>query len=198
MTTATRALAAASALIVFAGSCASPVGTRPEHPSVVKVAVLAGGYGSGVVIADGWVLTCAHCVPARSADGLPATHHIAHPTLDLALIKVPGITSNGLQFGEEPSLHDRLFAYGWHLATYFLKTEGYQGGFPGLMSAPIIHGCSGGAVVDSGGDLIGIIQYVLYSSTASGMDGAALPHVSGYTPIGPPERKWIAEQLAAQ
>jgi len=195
MNAASRLIASASALLVITACAISPPSNRPDHPQVLLLMVEGGGFGSGVVIADDWIVTCAHCVPVAFAGDLPATHQIPHPFLDLALVKVPGVKSNGLRFGSSPKLYDRLFAYGFHLADHFLKTEGYQGGRPDLMSCPIIHGCSGGAVVDSRGDLVGIIAYVIYTGTANGFDGYALPHISGYTPIGDTERQWIADQI---
>lgn len=192
-------LATASALLVIAATSCIPSENlptpRPDHPQVVLLSILPSGVGSGVVIADDWLLTCKHCVPVHMVGDLPATHHIVHPVLDLALVKVPGLKSNGLRFGDTPAMHDSLAAYGWHLGKHFLRTDGHQGGNPGGMSAPIIHGCSGGAVVDSMGDLVGIITWVVYTGTWSGQDGVPLPHVSGYTPVGEPERIWIANQI---
>ena len=62
-------LAAASVLLVAAGTCfwscaSSQVTPRPDHPLVLKVENANGGWGSGVVIADDWVLTCNHVLPA--------------------------------------------------------------------------------------------------------------------------------------
>lgn len=189
-------LATASALLVMV-ACSTPSEQqpRPKHPQVVLLSLEPSGAGSGVVIADNWLLTCAHCTPVDMVGGFKATHHIIHPTLDLALVKVPGLKANGLRFGDTPKTHERLYAYGWHLGKYFLKTEGFQGVDPEGMSAPIIHGCSGGAVVDAKGDLIGIITWVAYTGTWSGTDGVPLPHISGYTPVGTAVKVWIAEHL---
>lgn len=196
-------LVAASALLVATAfwvampgpSPTPPADFGPEHPQVLLLTIEGGGFGSGVVIADDWIVTCRHCLPVATAGGLPAKHQIPHPTLDLGLVWVPGVKSNGLQFGAPAQLHDPVSAYGWHLADHYMRTDGYQGASPDLMSAPAIHGCSGGAVVNADGQLLGVIAWVVYARTGGGWDSYALPHISGYTPIGEAERTWIAEQI---
>jgi hypothetical protein len=167
----------------------------PDHPQVLRLTMPDGGFGSGVVIADDWVLTCMHCLPVETAGEFSAKHSIPHPYLDLGLVWVPGVKANGLQFGATAQLHDPVSAYGWHLAKHFMRTDGYQGDKPDGMSAPIIHGCSGGAVVNADGQLLGVIAWVVYARTGGGWDSYALPHIAGYTPIGEDERIWIAEQI---
>jgi len=194
-------LAAASVLIVATGSffwsCASTpaiAATGPAHPIVLKIENANGGWGSGVVVADDWVLTCRHVLPAVRAGDFDVKHQVPHLTKDLALLLVPGVKANGLRIAGEPAeLHQDLFAYGWHLGDHFVKTRGFQGLNPELMSAPVIHGCSGGAVTDARGQLLGIITWVVYTGTANGWDGYALPHVSGYTPLGQKELDWISD-----
>ena len=149
--------------------------------------------GSGVVVADGWILTAAHVLPVTLADKLPCTKSIKHPTMDLALVQCPQIK---VPFGFRvatrlPLVFDRVYAHGWHLGKSLLRTEGYQGHYSGHMSAPIIHGCSGGAVVNARGELIGVIKSVSYAWTANRTDGYALPHMAGYTPIASGALDWI-------
>ncbi len=180
-------LAAAALVLMIATSCTS----MPLHPDVV---LLRGPYslGSGVVIAEDWVLTAKHVTPTNTARGLSVTRTIRHPTLDLALLYVPGLPYNGLPIGAAPKLHDRLYAYGWHMAARYMKTEGYQGGQPNQMSASVIHGCSGGAVVNDRGELVGIISMVAFVATENGDDEYALPHMARYTPTDRAVRGWIS------
>lgn len=167
----------------------APVG----HPQVPLLKRGLSAMGSGVVVADGWILTAAHVLPITTANGRPCGKPIIHPTLDLALIPCPKMKWNGLTLAEAaPKLYDRLYGYGWHLCRALLKTEGYQGYPQTSMSVPGIHGCSGGAVVNDRGELVGIIRSVAYTGTASGGDMYALPHITGYTPV---DLKWVQANL---
>jgi len=150
-------------------------------------------------VAPGWILTCLHCGTAELAAGQPVAAVLPAPggDVDMALMHVPGLLADWYVpiAGAAARLHDPISAYGFHLGKQFLRTDGYQGAGDEEMSAPIIHGCSGGAVVNSDGELLGVITWVMYSRTSSGWDGAPLPHMSGYTPITDALRVWIAETL---
>ena len=149
------------------------------------------GSGSGVVIADGWILTAAHVLPVFTADGNPVGEAIEHPFLDLALIPCEAAVGTGLRMADVlPELHDPLRSYGWWLAVQYQMVEGFQGAAPGESSAPVIHGCSGGAVTNERGELVGIIATVSYARTQMG-DGYAITHMAGYTPIDEDVRGWI-------
>lgn len=148
--------------------------------------------GSGVVIEDGWILTAAHVLPVKTADGMPCGEAIKHPTLDLALVPCPGAKAYGLRLAQRPPrMYDRMYAYGWHLGEQLLKTEGYQGNHVGSVSTPVINGCSGGAIVNDRGELVGIVRTVAYKLTASYKDAYAIVHVAGYTPLGDDVLDWI-------
>lgn len=183
----------AAALFLLATACCSP----PAQPTVLpapKVVLLendeTGGRGSGVVIRDDWVLTAAHCLPMTTANGLPIAESFAHPFEDLALLRVPGIKGS-VVFGELPDTFDPVSAYGWALGRQLQRTDGYAGQLWGEMSAPVIFGCSGGAVVNARGELIGIIITVGAAFTPMG-DSYAVPCVAGYTPLDAVNRGWIS------
>lgn len=172
-------------------------GVFSAHPNVVMLTSAAGKpRGSGVVIADGWILTAAHVLPIALASEMPCTKSIKHPTLDLALVKCPQAkVSRGFRMAtRQPYVHDRVYAYGWHLGRVLMRTEGYQGYYINRMSAPVIHGCSGGAVVNARGELLGVVKSVSYAWTANRLDGYAIPHMAGYTSIGPDALGWILLQ----
>ena len=113
------------------------------------------------MIAPDWLLTCAHCGQATIAGGLEVTNTYIAPggSVDMALMRVPGLTAKWYPpiAAVAPALHDDLHAYGWHLGTQLLMTDGHQGKDSDEMSCPIIHGCSGGAVVNSSGELVGAL-----------------------------------------
>lgn len=185
-------LAAMAATLVTMAACvmySKPAATY-RHPDVLLLASTDGSFGSGVIVADRWVLTVDHL-----GDVVGQTVRIVHPTLDMALVRIENVRG-GIAAGAPPRLHDRLFAYGWHLGRFFLMTEGRQGALPGEMSAPIIHGCSGGPVVNELGQLVGIVDHVTYIWTERGFDGYALPHLSGYTPVDRKVVDWIRKVIA--
>jgi hypothetical protein len=152
--------------------------------------------GSGVVIADGWILSAKHLLPIETADGLPCGEPIVHPTLDLALIPCEGIKATGLEMATTgPWVYERLYAYGWHQGEQRMKTEGYQGHARGQMSAPVIFGCSGGAVINSNGELVGIIDHVDFENVTDGWGMYLVFHMSGYTVLDEAVRGWIETHI---
>ncbi len=177
-----------AAVMVLASCC-----TPPRAPTVLHLDG-PNRQGSGVVIAEGWVLTAAHVLPALRANGFPCGPAIVHPTLDLALVPCLMAVDSGLEFGAAPQTYDRLYSYGWHLGGYLLKTEGYQGRVTGTMSAAVIHGCSGGAVINARGELIGIVETVAYITDESGIEHP-LPHIAWYTPVDAAVRGWILHSI---
>ena len=165
-----------------------------NHPHIPKV--IGPGVASGVVIADGWVLTAKHVLPARTVGGLASGEEIVHPTLDLALIHCPGVDPRGLVIAQEvPKVFDRLYAYGWHMGTRLMKTEGYQGDTAGHMSAPVMFGCSGGAVVNNRGELVGITMGLMSRKVQNGFGWYAIPHLARYTVLDEAVRDWIGANI---
>ena len=179
------------AAVLLLPACA----TTWNHPNVL---LLKGsrGMSSGVVIADGWILTAGHVLPVATAGGLECGPAIPHPTLDLALIPCPGAKAYGLRPATKlPWTYDRVSAYGWHKGEYLMKTAGYQAKQRGWMSAASIHGCSGGAVVNARGELVGILVQVRMTDVQNGWGEYALPHIARYTVLNEAVRSWIGANI---
>ena len=145
------------------------------------------GRGSGVAIAPGWVLTAAHIGLAGAVD---------HPTLDLALVCHSG-AAGSVEFGPAPEFGAPLRAIGWHEGEYLLMTVGTQGHEREMMSCQILPGCSGGAVIDAEGRLVGIVEGVYAHHVLSGprVVQLAVPHLAWYTPLTPEVLAWIQETI---
>src|ERR1041384_4987208 len=90
--------AAVLAICKSAGAAELIGGTSDTHEAVVRVLSSAGSC-TGTYIADGWVLTAAHCVPSGEVeagavlvgfvDQVLASHRVVRDaTLDLALVRV--------------------------------------------------------------------------------------------------------------
>ena len=175
-----------------------PSAVVEQHPTVVLLTDDHGGMGSGTVIAPDWVLTCAHCAPMTRAGDFEVTNTYIAPggNVDMALMRAPGITADHypLVAVDNLKMYDDLSVYGWHLGRFLLQTDGHKGA-DDSMSAPAIGGCSGGAVVNDRGELIGVMEWVFWTSTATGQDGFALPHMSGYTSITGELLAWIKTTL---
>lgn len=183
-------------MLITTVACCTPGGQTWNHPNIPKITGPGGSLGSGIVIADGWVLTAKHLLPTVTVGGLPHGEVIEHPTLDLVLISCPGMDPRGLVIAQEgPKVYDRLFTYGWHMGKRLMKTEGFQGKTKGHMSAPIIFGCSGGAVVNDRGELVGIIRSVISRQVQEGWGYYAVPHLSGYTVLDEAVRGWIGAHI---
>ncbi len=175
-------------------ACCTPGGQTWNHPNVLQI--VSRGAASGVVIADGWVLTAAHVLPAHTIGGLASGEEIVHPTLDLALVRCPGVDPRGLVIAQEGlKVFDLLSAYGWHTGRWVMKTDGYQAGAAGQMSAQVIFGCSGGAVVNDRGELVGIIVGMLSRKVDEGEGWYALPHMARYTVLDEAVRSWIGANI---
>lgn len=179
-------------------SYASYSGTFSTDPNVVLLKAITKVRGSGVVVADGWILTAKHVLPVTSASGMACGKVVVHPSLDLALVRCPNAKAYGLRMAwRKPGLYDRLYAYGWHRGRVLMKTEGHQGYPFDTLSAAVIHGCSGGAAVNDRRELVGILHRVGYMSTTpptgvkrGHQHGYALPHMAWYTPI---DIDWILQ-----
>lgn len=180
-------------LTLATSCCVPPAAVRP--PNVLLLTNGTHGRGSGTVIAHGWILTAKHVLPVSSAGGNRIEEVFRHPDLDLALLRAPGAMWHGLTAAPQMlSVYDRVYAYGWHQGHTLLKTEGFQGQTIGTMSAPVYYGCSGGAVVDARGDLVGIIATMDVSEDSFDIIHP-VPHMSGYTTLTPAVLRWIFKTL---
>ena len=153
-----------------------------EDAKVVTVAIYdsaQGIFGSGVIIAPGWVLTAAHVVDAaryRNLDTKLKTHEgtefpyeieSVSQESDVALLHVRGLTGVAIQRGAVQSVNtgDEVYALGYPLGLEAITVT------KGVVSAPeqtvegvkylqtdasINPGNSGGPLVDAQGRLIGI------------------------------------------
>lgn len=189
------------AALVVASCCTPSLSRNVYHPKVVLLSSIhRPNLGSGVVIADGWILTAAHNLPMTHADGLTLGEAIQHPYLDIALIPCEGAKSNGLKIATElPRLHDPLRVYGYWLGRQLQRTDGYQSHIIGQMSTPVIPGCSGGAVVNAQGELVGIVKNIgfigVHDRRSGGYDsarGVVVPQIAGYTLITSDVLGWIS------
>jgi hypothetical protein len=138
-----------------------------------------GNFGSGVVIADGYVLTAAHVTREVVSSRLDKTVTLSgggqreytieksDPVLDLALLKVDGLGVGAVPWGDSAALKsgDEVYALGYPLGLTNLAVT------KGVVSAPsqevagqeyiqtdatINPGNSGGPLVDTVGRLVGI------------------------------------------
>lgn len=186
---------AAAALTLLTVVACTPSGWAWNHPNVVLVEG-PGGIGSGVVIMDDWILTAKHLLPIDTADDMPCGEAIPHPTLDLALVPCEGARAYGLSPAmDEPKTYQRVYTYSWHQGDTLMKTEGFQAQQLGWMSAPVIFGSSGGAVVNARGDLMGIIVQVAFEYVTDGWGMYAVPHIARYTVLNAAVRGWIGDNI---
>lgn len=170
---------------VFPVACAT---TTPEIdlPRVGRIKCW-NGTGSGVALGGGWVLTCKH---VDNVKGNPK--RFDHPTQDLSLLYDERIEDGPIVvFGLKPKFGDQLRALGWHGGYMLLLTRGFAGATDGSMSCPVVPGCSGGAVLNVRGELVGIISQV--ASTNHGQphnERYVVPHMAHYEPL---DLLWMAE-----
>ena len=204
-TSAGAATATATAVAVTDSDSLAPVAAKVA-PSIVTVLVdnaNESGLGSGVVLgADGLVLTNNHVISSggtvsvRLADGrtVPARVVAADSTHDLALVQATGVSGlTPATFGADAgvAVGDTVLAFGAPLGLEGTVTAGIvsaldrevgTGGerLTGLLQtdAPINQGNSGGALVDTSGNVIGInvaIATASDQSTGSVGVGFAIP-----------------------
>ena len=125
--------------------------------------------------------------------GKPIIDLVLHPDLDVALIsaRVGPIACAQLAI-RMPDYPSKVYSIGWHLGQHLLLTEGRASPDLGVMSAPVIHGASGGAVLDARLCYVGVISQVAYVRT-SPFSASPVPHVALYVPLSA-FRDWLMEQ----
>jgi S1-C subfamily serine protease len=185
----------------FAGFEVIPGVVRQVEPSVVAIQI-SGGEGSGVVYdADGTIVTNHHVVPDGSepiqvifADGkrATATFVAADPLLDLAVIRADRRDLPAARFASElPEVGELAIAVGNPLGFENTVTAGVVSGLhrniPGSAvqsqalvdliqtDAAISPGNSGGALLDGGGEVIGVNVAYIPPQAAAVSIGFAIP-----------------------
>lgn len=209
----------ATAIAVTESDSLAPVAAKVS-PSIVTVLIDGANesaLGSGVVLsADGLILTNNHVISSggtvsvRLADGriLPASVVAADSTHDLALVRATGVSGlTPVTFGTDASVAvgDTVLAFGAPLGLEGTVTSGIVSALnrevgtgteqlTGLLQtdAPINEGNSGGALVDTSGNVIGINVAIATAddqSTGNVGVGFAIPAGTVAT---------VVRQLAAQ
>lgn len=180
-------IAMIATLLIVAVTAASP----PPLPHVVSTSHPgAFGSASATPLWGSWYMTCKHCLPVATIGGLQVIETIKHPTLDLALLRVDGPVGTGSVLADDlPVLGDRLVAMGYGLGKSLQMTDGRATSVLGGMTCSIIYGCSGGAVLNDRGELVGIISQI--SSISNGFLSVPVPHMSHYIPI---PKIWLRNQ----
>lgn len=181
--TAAASATSATAIAVTEGGSLAPVAAKLS-PSIVTVLIDGANesaLGSGVVLsADGLILTNNHVISSggtvsvRLADGrtVPASVVAADSGHDLALVRATGVSGLApVTFGSDASVAvgDPVLAFGAPLGLAGTVTSGIVSALnrevgtgteqlSGLLQtdAPINEGNSGGALVDTSGNVIGI------------------------------------------
>lgn len=131
--------------------------------------------GSGVIVAEGKVITNVHVIAGASYGYVQKTnskdklsidgYFVIDKNNDIALLSVPGVeTKNKISINTEfPKVGEKIYAAGNPQGLSGTFTEGnvsaireIQSNYLIQISAPISPGSSGGAIVNSNGELIGI------------------------------------------
>jgi len=146
--------------------------------ALVTVTTTSEDYGSGVVVFEderhSWVLTCAHVVSKgrvivkdRSGKSYRGTVKKVNAKNDLCLIKLSTRIYAKLELAKnEPQLFDEVFVCGtppgYRIASKatFCGSDKDCGGDYCITGGVTMPGCSGGAVINDDGDLVGLITTV--------------------------------------
>ncbi len=156
-----------------------------ESDSDVPLAadIAPSGFGSGLLVKGGYVLTCWHVVDGseRISISLNGKDHVAEivqkdPALDLAILKVSDVSDGAvLNLSDGVQLGEKIFTLGYphpDLQGSAVKfTTGSISGLTGVdnspryfqISAPLQSGNSGGPLFDEKGNLVGIVAAKLDS-----------------------------------
>ena len=186
------------AVLSFAGPAAgAQPGVERAKTATVAIHTSQGNIGSGVVIANGYVLTAAHVTSAVSSNGLAReiafedgttlsyTIEKSDVRADLALLKVLGLKVVPVAFGDSSILSsgDDVYVLGFSLGSEKLVlTKGVistpsqvVGGVAYIQTdATINPGNSGGPLVDAEGRFLGVNVAKIAATEVEGV-GFAVP-----------------------
>lgn len=151
--------------------------SAPTQPSKSTAAASTAKVGTGFFVSEqGHILTNAHvlsdCKQIRTRDGLPASLVSKDDGIDLALLKLDAKPTSIATFRLQPvpRIGDAVIGFGFPLQGVLSSEGNLSTGTVSAMagmgddsrfmqfSAPIQPGSSGGALLDSGGDVIGVVQ----------------------------------------
>ncbi len=189
------------ALVAFPAAAAKPPPLGADEAPAPRTAPAPGGRpnatGTGFVVAPGRLLTNAHVVQgctrmtARNSAGqtVPARIGPADARRDLAILSVPDGFGPPLSFRETPPVRrgDQVVTYGFPLTGLLSSgptlTTGNISALSGLrdnplhfqISAPVQPGNSGGPLLDSQGNVVGIVTSKLNAARVAQMTGGDIP-----------------------
>lgn len=181
------------ATVALVACCSTPVITL-SVPAVAQTSHPGGNTSASATPlwdAGGfaWYLTAKHAVPVATVGGQEVVGTFPHPKLDLAILKVKGTVVVGSTLAQDfPRFGDRLRALGYGAGRSLQMTDGRASGKLGEMTCPIIFGCSGGAVLNERGELLGILRRVVM--LRNDYVTIPVPHLSIYVPILP-LKSWL-------
>lgn len=113
-----------------------------------------------------WLLTAKH-VRADRVNNCPILKRVNHSQLDLSLLKIRRTLGDPIPFAErQPIPGEKVTATGWMLGAFLTQTDGrirrpsgqHGKGASGEMTCHVLPGASGGAVMNTKGELVGIIS----------------------------------------
>lgn len=164
---------------------------QSESDKPLSSDVSPSGFGSGLLVKGGYVLTCWHVVEGaeRVSISLDGKGHVASivqkdAANDIAILKVSGVeVGASLNFSDEVKLGEKVFTLGYphpDLQGSNVKfTTGSISSLTGInnspryfqISAPLQSGNSGGPLFDEYGNLVGIVAAKLDSLATLAMTG---------------------------
>lgn len=188
-------LGAVPAVVPPSGSPGRPA--APGRGGVPPASERADSSGTGFVVADGRVLTNNHVIDdcarvvARGAEGerVPARVLATDRRRDLAVLAVPREIGPALTFRDQPPLRrgESVVTYGFPLSGLLSSgptlTTGDVSALAGLrddpthlqISAPVQPGNSGGPLLDSQGNVVGVVVSKLNAVRVARMTGGDIP-----------------------
>jgi S1-C subfamily serine protease len=146
----------------------------------------AAGSAFPVAYSEGrvWYLTAKHVVEGGTIQIPNALVEWTHPTEDIALFSAPGERVPLFRLGPPPEFGALVMAIGYPggIEDELRASVGAYCG-PGLMTAPILPGSSGGPVLRlDTGEVFGVASWIRWGPTQQG-DAFPATHLAGFTPV---------------